>query len=63
MNIGDLVIRRRSPGETNPNLDVGVVIEITKGGSIFVYWPKNNYKCGYNDYAVNDRLVVVSEKD
>ena len=63
MKVGDLVVRRRSPHESNPNRDIGVVIEVTKGGSIFVYWPRKNYKCGYNDYAVNDRLVVINEKD
>ena len=61
MKIGDLAIRRRSPDEVNPNFDVGIVIEMTKGGSVFVYWPKTSYKSGYIDYAVNDRLMVISE--
>ena len=73
MKKGDLVIRKpdyhcrylkvlKEYGMVGSEIiEIGLIVDITKGDSIFVYW-SGGYQSGYNLYDVSKRLMVINQE-
>jgi len=62
MKVGDLVVHRDKL-ERGARLAVGIIVQITNIGSVFILWPTLGYKSGFNSYSFDSRFVVISEKN